>query len=151
MRKRRTIVAALGQKGVRYGVGATAGGRYFPRALLILVEFCRAESYDISRGGLVVSYSASPHAYKLLAHFLSCAEAMREILPDLGIGISEGAVPARFRWFGLRPDFTIDPQAAERALERVQGEQTYRDEFERLRVANTELAIIVPDQSNIET
>jgi hypothetical protein len=58
---------------------------------------------------------------------------MREILPDLCIGISEGSVPARFRWFGLRPDFTIDNEAAKRALERVQGEQTYRDDFEKLR------------------
>jgi hypothetical protein len=132
MRKRRTIVAALGQKGVTYGV---SGGHYFPRSLLILVESCKAESYDISRGGMVVSYTASPRGYKLLAQFLSCAEAMREILPDLGIGISEGFVPARFRWFGLRPDFTIDTQAAERARERIQGEQTYRDEFERLQVA----------------
>ncbi len=135
MRKRRTIIAALGQKGVRYGVGATPGERYFPRALLILVTACKAESYDISHGGLVVSYTASPRGFKLLGQFLSYAEAMREILPDLGIGISEGFVPARFRWFGLQPDFTIDPQAAERARERVQGEQTYRDEYERLRMA----------------
>ena len=135
MRTRRTIVAALGQKGVRYGVGVNPDGRYFPRALLILVTACRAESYGISHGGLVVSYTASPRGYKLVERFLSYAEAMREILPDLGIGISEGVVPARFRWFGLRPDTTIDPQAAERARERVQGEQTYGDEFRRLRVA----------------
>jgi hypothetical protein len=70
----------------------------------------------------------------MLEHFLSCAEAMREILPDLAIGIAEGFVPARFRWFGLRPDFTIDNQAAQRAREGIQGEQTYRNEFERLRV-----------------
>ena len=130
MRKRRTIVVALGQKGVTYG-----DGRYFPNALMILVESCKAESYDLSRRGMVVSYTASPRGYKLLDQFLSYAEAMREILPDLGIGISDGFVPARFRWFGLRPDFTIDDQAAERARERVQGEQTYRDEFERLQVA----------------
>jgi len=135
MRKRQTIIAALGQKDVHYGVGAIPdGGRYFPRALLLLVEACKAESYDLRRGGLVVSYTASPRGYTLLKQFLSYAEAMREILPDLCIGISEGFVPARFRWFGLRPDLAIDDQAAERALERVQGEQTYRDEFKRLRV-----------------
>ena len=134
MLKRRTIMAALGQKGVHYG-NLTPGSRSFPRALLILVETCKAESYDINRGGLVVSYTASARGFKLLEEFISCAEAMREILPTLCIGISEGFVPARFRWFGLRPDFTIDDQAAERALNRVQSEQKYRDEFERLRIA----------------
>ena len=93
-RKRRTIVAALGQKGVRYGVGAIPdGGRYFPRALLIWVTACKAESYDIGRDGLVVSYTACPRGYGLLEEFLSSAEAVREILPDLCIGISEGFVP----------------------------------------------------------
>jgi hypothetical protein len=134
MRKRRTIIVALGQKDVCYGVGEIPdGGCYFPRALLILVTACKAESYDISTGGLVVSYTACPRGYKLLEEFLGCAEAMPEILPDLCIGISEGFVPARFRCFGLRPDFTIDDQAAKRAREKVQGDQTYRDEFKRLR------------------
>ena len=98
MRRRRTIVAAVGQKGVTYG-----GGHHFPRALLMLVETCKAESYDISRGGMVVSYTASPRGYKMLDQFLSYAEAMREILPDIRIGIAEGFVAARFHRFKRLP------------------------------------------------
>jgi len=101
---------------------------------LVLVEACKPESYTLCSGGCVVSYSVSPRSLKLLEKFLSYAEAVREILPALGIGMAAGSVAASFRWFGLKPDFTIDPQAEERALAGVQGAQTYRNDFERLRI-----------------
>ena len=130
MRKRRVIVAAVGEKGVRYG-----NDHSMPRMFLILVETCRPESYTVTGGGCVVSYTACRRSFRSLEQFFAYAEAMREILPSLGIGVAEGWVRSRFLWFGLKRDFTIDPQAEERALGGVQGVQTYRDVFKKLQTA----------------
>jgi hypothetical protein len=133
MWKRRVIVAAIGEKGVRYG-----NARSMPRIFLVLVEACRAEFYDLHSGGCVLAYAASSRSFRLMEQFISYAEAAREILPELGIGITECRVPVRYRLSDFKPRFHVDQEIQERALSGIQGSQTYRDDFKRLQIASYE-------------
>ena len=92
MWKKRVIVAAIGEKGVRYG-----NGHSMPRVYLVLVEACKTEFYTLTGGGCIIAYTASTRSFRLLERFLSYAEVVREILPGLGIGIGECRVPVRYR------------------------------------------------------
>jgi hypothetical protein len=137
MWNKRIIVAAIGEKGVRYG-----NGRQMPKIFVGLVDACRADFYDVSSGGCILGYTASKRSFKLMRSFISYAEALREILSGIGIGISECRVPVRYRlvrrpYFRLKPRFEICRDTEEQVLARVQGSQTYRDDFERLQIGPT--------------
>lgn len=135
MSKKRVIVAAVGQKGVTYGVSSHGDGTNMPRQLLELVATSKADSWTLTRGGAVASFSACHRSFRLLEHFVERAEALRDSMPNVGIGIAEGRLNRQFDWFGLKRDFRIDPNAEQRALANVQNDQTYRQVFDELRAA----------------
>jgi hypothetical protein len=137
MWNKRIIVAAIGEKGMRYG-----NGRQMPRIFVGLVDACRADFYDVSSSGCILGYTASKRSFKLMELFISYAEALREILPGIGIGISECRVPVRYRlarrpYFRLKPRFEISRETEEQVLARVHGLQTYKDDFKRLQIRPT--------------
>ena len=136
MSKKRVIVAAVGEKGVTYGMSSCGDGTSMPQEFLDLVATSKADSWTLTGGGAVASFRASHRSFRLLERFVQRAEALRESLPRVGIGIAEGWLDAQFDWFGLKHDWRIAPHAEQRALANVQDEQTYRHVFDELRVAS---------------
>jgi hypothetical protein len=134
MWKWRVIVLAIGEKSVRYG-----NAHHMPRIFVGLADLCKAEYHNLWSEGCVIAYKASPRSFKLIEEFILYAEMVREILPGLGIGITDCYVPIRYRlrrrpFFRPKRRFEIDFETEKRALVRVQGEQTYKDDFKKLRI-----------------
>ena len=139
MWKKRVIVAAIGEKGVRYG-----SGHGMPRILLELVSSRGAPFFDYRPGGCLIAYPVSARSFGLMERFLSDAEAARETLPALSIGIAECRVLVRyqllfrphlhlFRKIGLYRKICVDPETIKQVQAKVQGPQNYRDDFERFK------------------
>lgn len=135
MWKSKVIVAAIGEKGICYG-----NAHNMPRIFVGLVEACEADYYNLSAGGCVLAYKASSRSFRLMERFISFAEALREILPELGIAIDECRVPIHYKLsnyprFRLKPQFNISREAEQRMFVKVQSYQTYRDDFRKLQLS----------------
>ena len=124
MGRKRIIIAAVGEKGVTYGVGRDGRGTPIPRPLFELIATSKADSWTLTRGGAVAYFSASRRSFKHLERFLERAEALREDLPRLCIGLAEGCLHRKFNWFQLRYDHSNDLPGEERAFANVRAEQT---------------------------
>jgi hypothetical protein len=54
-------------------------------------------------------------------------------MPKLGVGVAQGYLVGQFDWLGrLKRNFRVDALTEQRALESIQGAQTYREIFKEL-------------------
>ncbi len=126
MRKKRVILAAVGEKGVTYGV-SSGKGTEMPRQLLELVATSKADSWDLTRGGAIAYFLESRQVARLLESFFARAEALQGSMPQLRIGVAQDTLVGQFDWLGrLKRNFRVDALTEKRALDNVQGAQTYR-------------------------
>jgi hypothetical protein len=126
---RRVIIVAVGEKGVAYG---SREGRGMPREFLELLDKSQAASWNLTRGGVVAYFGESRRIKRLLKTFCDRAEALRRTIPNLGIGVAHGLAVGQYNILGrLKPDYA-DYAMEQRALDNVQGPQTYRDIVDEL-------------------
>ncbi|MFO1511493.1 MAG: hypothetical protein U1F83_01035 [Verrucomicrobiota bacterium] len=134
MRSKKIILAAVGERGVRYGVRCGVGfivGTYMPKQLLELVTTCSADSYDLTRGGAIAYFLESRRVAQLLQSFFARAESLRASMPRLGVGIAQEILVGQFDWLGkLKSDFRVDPVTERCVLNNIQGAQTYIEGIE---------------------
>ena len=126
MRKKRIILAAVGERGVTYGV-SHGEGTLMPDQFLELLITSGADSYDLTRGGAIAYFLESRRTSKLLENFFTLAEALRGSRPKVGVGVAHETLVGQFDWLGrLKRNFQVDALTEKRALDNIQGVQTYR-------------------------
>ena len=126
MRRKRIILAAVGERGVTYGV-SHGKGTYMPDQLWELITISGADSCDATRGGAIAYFLESRRVPQLLESFFARTESLRESMPLIGIGVAQETLVGQFDWLGkLRRDFRLDPATMQSALDNIQGAQTYR-------------------------
>jgi hypothetical protein len=128
MRKKRIILAALGEKGVTYGKGTS-----MPREMVLLVISSGADSFLLTSGGAIAYFLESRRVAQLLVRFFGRAEDLRASMPQLGIGVADEILAGQFDWLGrLKRNFRIDRLTEQQALDGIQGPQTYRKILDEL-------------------
>jgi hypothetical protein len=128
MRKKWIIVAAVGERGVVYG-----NDHNMPMPLIELVSSCNADCWTATAGGAIAYFLQSRRASERLECFFARAEALRESLPLLGVGIARVYSTDQLNWLGrLKRYFRVDAQTEQCALAGIQGAQTYRQMLEEM-------------------
>ena len=123
MRKKRIIIAAVGEKGVSYG-----NHHSMPKEFLELVSASGADSWTLTGGGAIAYFLDSRRVGGLLQRFFVRAESLRESMPLLGIGVTQEYLVGQFDWLGrLKRNFHVDIVVEQRALDGIQGAQTYQE------------------------
>ena len=107
-----------------------------PQSFLELVASSKASSWTLTTGGAIAYFVESRRAFKLLECFFARAEALRESLPQIGVGVADEHLAGQFGWFGrLKKNFKVSAQTEQCALAGIQGEQNYRSICKKYEIA----------------